>query len=214
MSSGRLGYHKALTAGVNNVYQCPDGYYSKIVVNVVGDITGSAKVKLFISPTNTPLDTHVVQVENLNSVNNGFIRSAVIMSSGEWLSYYSSVSNITVSVNGVELPTNNKEIAIYKSISTNTEEVLYEVANDKVSTINATISSIGDTVSSSSNVKLYVSNTNASGGSLLYNGSVNSSRTGFEYTGLILSSGQKLILVTTNIAGTLSTRVQGFTRDE
>lgn len=213
MSEGMLGFHKSITAGTFNVYECPAGKYAKVIINVAADISGSVGCTLHISPTNTPTDVHTFQRENLNSINNGFIRTAVILTAGEWLSYTTTSAGVTVTVDGIEFLTNSKEISEQLLISTNVETVLYEAPVDETVTVNATLSGVLSGVVNSATTKLYVSTTNASGGGLILVNTINAGRTGYEYSGLILTSGQKLILVTTNLVGNLAVRVHGFRRD-
>ncbi len=213
MSEGMLGFHKSITSGTFNVYQCPVGKYAKVTVNVAADILGSVGCTLFVSPTSTPTDEHTFQKESLNSISNGFTRTAVILNSGEWLSYATTAAGITVVVDGLEYLTNSKEIAETQIVTTNTEVILYEAPVDEVVTINATVTGIHSGAVNSATAKLYVSTTNASAGALLLANTIGAGKTGFEYSGLMLSSGQKLIMVTTNIVGSLTTRVHGFRRD-
>ena len=212
MSEGLLGSHKSITSGTFNVYECPADKYAKVIVNVSADVVGNTGCVLHISPTSTPTEAHTFQKENLNSINNGFIRTAVILTEGEWLSYTTTGAGINISVIGLEYTTNTKEIATTSLVTTNTEVVLYEAPVDETVTINTTVSAAMTGVNSAT-TKLYVSSTNASGGTLLVTNNINAGRSGFEYTGLSLSDGQKLILVTTNIVGQLATRVHGFRRD-
>ena len=213
MSAGRLGFHKSISAGTYNVYECPAGSYANVVINVIAEVTGSVAIKLFSSPTNTPINTHTIQVESVNSIKNGFTRANIILSAGEWVSYETTGGGVTVTVTGIEYTSNSKEIVDVQLLTTNTEVVLYECLTDNVATINATVTGTGEAITSSSTNKLYLSTTNASGGSLLMASNINSSKTGFEYTGIILSAGQKLILVTSNIVGNIATRVHGCRRD-
>ena len=213
MSEGMLGFHKAITAGTFNVYECPAGKYAKVIINVAADVVGSVGCTLQISPTNTPTDIHTFQRENLNSINNGFIRTAVILTAGEWISYTTTDAGITVTVDGIEYITNSKEVSDKLLISTNTETVLYEAPASETVTINTTISGVLSGTVNSATTKLYLSTTNASGGGLILLNTINAGRTGYEYSGLMLTSGQRLILVTTNLVGNLAVRVHGFRRD-
>lgn len=210
MSSGKLGTHKAIASGTYNVYEVPADTYAKVVISVVGEISGSSKVKLFISPTNTPTDTHTIQIENLTTINNGFDRTAIVLPAGSWVSYYTSTSGITVTVTGVEYPTNSLEISNPSLITTNGEFVLYTTPVDTVACVNVGISGVSTTTNDSASTKMYLSTTNASGGSLLVNNAVGGFNTGYEKTGLRLSAGEKIIVVVNNLTGQLATRVQGF----
>lgn len=212
MSVGKLGSHRAITLGTYPVYQCPTGNYVKAVINVIGEVVGEAKVRLFISPTNSPTATHTIHLDNINSIKKGFTRTGIILKSDEWLSYSTSVEGITVTISGVEYPTDGMEVSSSQLVTTDTETLLYECPTDTVATINATVSGTGEAVTSSVLSKLYITNTNASGGSLLMVQNINSGETGFEYSGIILSAGQKLVMVTTNITGNIATKVHGFTR--
>lgn len=213
MSEGMLGFHKSITSGTFNVYQCPIGKYAKVIINVAAEVVGNVDCTLQISPTSAPLDEHTFQKENLNSVNNGFIRTAVILTSEEWISYTTTAAGVTVTVDGIEFLNNSKEVSENLLVNANTETVLYEAPTDETVTINTTVSGVLSGLVNSATTKLYVSATNASGGSLLLVNSINAGRTGYEYSGLVLTSGQKLILVTTNIVGNLAVRVHGFRRD-
>ena len=212
MSAGKLGAHRAITSGTYPVYQCPVNNYAKVVVSVIGEVVGEARVKLYISPTNSPLVTHTIQLDNINSIKRGFSRSNIVLKSGEWLSYSTTSEGVTVTVSGIEYPTDNKEIGASQVVNSDTEVVLYECPVDSVATINAVITGTGELVNSAALAKLYITNTNASGGSLLMVQNINSGETGFEYSGIILSSGQKLVLVTSSTVGNIATRVHGFTR--
>lgn len=212
MSAGKLGSHRAITSGIFPVYQCPTGNYTKAVVNVIGELSGEAKIKLFISPTNSPTEVNTIQLESLNSIKKGFTRTGVILKSDEWLSYSTSAEGITVTVSGVEYPTDSKEIGNSQLLSTNTEVILYECPASTVATVNITVTGTGGVSASSATTRLYITTTNASGGSLLMIQDINSGETGFEYSGIILSAGQKVVMVTTNIVGNIAARVHGFTR--
>ena len=213
MSEGMLAFHKSITSGTFNVYQCPAGKYAKVIINVSADVIGNVDCILHISANTMPTDIHTFQKESLNSVNNGFIRTAVVLAAGEWISYTTTAAGVTVIVDGIEFVTNSKEIASQLLIDSNTETVLYTAPVDETVTINTTISGVKTGLVNSANTKLYISSTNASGGGLLISNAINSGRTGYEYTGLVLTSGQKLILVTTDIVGKLSVRVHGFRRN-
>lgn len=214
MSSGKLGSHKAVSSGTYNVYEVPADTYTKAVITVVGEISGSAKIKLFVSPTNSPTDVHTIQIENLTTINNGFDRTAVILPAGSWVSYYTSASGITVTVTGVEYPTNSVEISNPSLITASGEYVLYTTPADTIACVNVGVSGVSTTTNDSASTKMYLSTTNASGGSLLVNNDVGGFNTGYEKTGLRLSSGEKVILVVSNLTGQLATRVQGFEGDE
>ncbi len=214
MSAGRLGFAKATTAAVYNVYKVPEGYYTKASINVAGDITGTVKVKVFISPADNPTSTHVIQVEDLSSVKTGFERTALVLNEGEWVSFEASSAGVVVSVFGVEYPKNGNEFSSTLLVEGNSESVLYTTPADSVATVNATISGIGGDIKDVSTVRLYVSTTNASNGSLLMKTSVGSVNTGIERTGLILKGGEKLIMVNSGLVGKLSCRIHGFKRVE
>ena len=127
-------------------------------------------------------------------------------------------AGVTVTVVGLEFVTNTKEIKSTFALLANNEFVLYEAPVGETATINTTVTSrLGglptDQRVGSATTKLYVSTTNASGGRLLLTNSRNAGRTGYEYSGLVLTSGQKLILVSSNLSGQLICRVHGFRRD-
>lgn len=214
MSAGRLGFYEAVAGGTYNVYQCPEDKYAKVVINIASsDLTEKNKVVVYVSST-TPVASGVIQVETLNYNFSGFCRTAVVLSENEYVSFSCEQGGVTCSVMGIEYVTNASEISESVLTTTNTEKVLYEVPEGKVSTVNCTVTDIGDTSPTSVKAKLFVSTTTASNGSLIVSKTLNSKQSGFEYGGLILQAGQKLILSTSNISGSIATRVHGFTRSE
>lgn len=214
MSAGKLGSNKSTGVGTYNVYQVPPDTYAKVVVSVCAEISGSAKIKLFVSPTSTPANIHTIQIENVTTVSSGFDRTALILKAGEWVSFYTDSSDITVSVNGVEYPSNASEISTQSLITANGEYLLYTASEDKVAAVNVGLSGVNTLSTDSCSCKLYISTTNASGGTLIVNSTIGGFNTGYEKTGVVLKSGEKIIAVISGMTGNISSRVQGFERNE
>lgn len=215
MAEGLLGGHKSTTAGTYNVYEVPSGKTAEVNISLFSDTTSTAVVKLFIKPAigTSPTAIHTIQYEKFNVNRNRFERPAIILQAGETVSYYTDSSDVSVVVSGIEYPTSGIDISSRILVSTNTETVLYTVPASKTVTINTTASLVVTTNTESCTTKLYVSNTDAANGFVLQKDELFATgQSGFERTGFVLTSGQKLILVTTGLSGSVACRVHGKLR--
>lgn len=213
MASGRLGAHKSSGAGTNNVYTVPSGKTAEVVVNVFNATGSTNNVTLFRSPTGTPSATHTIQLDKISN-NSGYQRTALVLKAGEVISYKTDLSGTNVVVSGSEYTSNSNEISEQNLITTNTETNIYSNAVAKAGTVNISVClADGSAVTDTCTCKLYISSSNAAGGyQLHYYILSGNGTTGFEYTGLPISSTDKVILVTTGLVGQVATTVSGYTR--
>jgi hypothetical protein len=215
MASGRLGASISSGTTTTNVYEVPSGKTAEVSVTVYNGAASSAisKVTLFISPTGTPSATHTIQLDTLAS-NNGYERTALVLGAGEFISYKTDKNGVSVTVNGVEYTSNSNEIKQQELITTNTETVIYANAGAKAGTVNISVSlADGSALSDTATCTLYVSPTNAAGGYPIHKYTITGSGiTGFEKTGLPISTTDKVILVTTGIVGQVATTTSGYSK--
>lgn len=215
MASGRLGASISSGTTATNVYTVPTGKTAEVNVNVYNGAASSAiaKVTLFRSPTGTPSATHTIQLDTIAS-NSGYERTALVLGAGEVISYKTDQNGVVVTVNGVEYTSNSNEIKQQELITTNTETVIYSNSGAKAGTVNISVSMVdGSALSDTATCSLYISSSNAAGGYQLYRDVLTGGGiTGFEKTGLSISSTDKVILVTTGIVGQVATTTSGYSK--
>lgn len=213
MASGRLGSHTSSGAVTYDLYEVPSGKSAEVNVNVYNNSGGIAKVTLFRAPTGTPSATHTIQVDSI-PLGESYQRTALVLFAGEHLMYKTDVAGVTVVVSGVDYTSNANVVKQQDLITTNTETVIYANGGAKATACNVTVSLVdGSAISDTATCTLYVSTTNAAGGyplskTLL----IGSGVTGIEYSGLYVSSTDKIILVTTGLVGQVGTTVSGYTK--
>ncbi len=216
MSEGILGGHKSTTAGTYNVYEVPTGKVAEVNISLFSDTNATNTVRLYVKPTvaTSPTAVHVVQFERFTNTRSRSERPAVILKAGETVSYYTDNADTHVVVSGIEYDSSSLEFSERTLVTTNTETVLYSVPASKTSVVNCTVTLDGAAGVDTSDIKLYVSNTDAASGYIIQKESLYTSNTsGIERTGLVLTSNQKLILVTSNISGNVISRVHGKIRN-
>ena len=213
MASGRLGQHKSTGSGTTNVYTVPASKTAEVVVNVFNNTGVSSNVTLFRSPTGTPSATHTIQLDKIIN-GSGYQRTALVLKAGEVISYKTDFAGTNVVVSGNEYVSNSNEICEQTLITTNTETNIYPNAAAKAGTVNVSVClADGSALTDTATCKLYVSSSNAAGGYQLHHYVlVGNGTTGFEYTGLPISSTDKVILVTTGIVGQVAATVSGYTK--
>jgi hypothetical protein len=213
MAAGRLGSHTSSGAVTQVLYEVPSGKSAEVNVNVYNNSGGVAKVTLFRAPTGTPSATHTIQVDSV-PLGESYQRTALVLFAGENLCYKTDVAGVSVVVSGVDYTSNANVVKQQDLITTNTETVIYTNGGAKDTSCNVTVS-LGDgaAVSDTVTCTLYVSTTNAAGGfPICKNILIGSGVTGIEYSGLYVSSTDKIILVTTGIVGQVATTVSGYLR--
>jgi hypothetical protein len=213
MATGTLAAHKSNTSGTFNVYTVPASTTTEATVSVVNHSGVSATVVLYVSPTNSPTDIHTIQVDTLNTANYGYERVPLILKAGEVVSYSTTTSGVDVVVSGVEYVSASNEIKVQQLITTNTETVIYDNSVAKAGTVNICASIISNLIADECFIEMYVSASDATNGyKILQQKLQRTGVTGIEKAGLPISSTDKIILVTTNIVGSVSTRVAGYTK--
>lgn len=211
MAFGRLASHKSSGASTTSVYQVPVGKVFKGNVSVVNNSGTTSAVYLYISPTSTPANDYVIQKDNLTVSNNGYERRALVAKAGECICYKTDQAGINVSVYGILEDSVADDFSVTNLISTNTDTTIYANASVKFSSVNVSISLTEGSTSDLVTVELYVTATDVASGFLLQKETLRAtSTTGFERGGLALDDGDKLIVRTTGISGTVATRVSGF----
>jgi hypothetical protein len=215
MAFGRLGAaNSTLGGGTYNVYQVPTGKIAKVSITVASSLIED-NVKIFISPTNTPTDEHVIHSERFDTDVTGVERTAVILLAGEWVSFSSTDEGTSCVVNGIEYDADGFEISDSGLISTNAETVLYTAPSLKQSVVNLTVTLTDNSETDICSTKLYISSGTASTGYLYNNLTLRFAEiVGYERTAIPLKAGDKLILVSDDISGTVSYRLHGYERDE
>lgn len=213
MASGRLGQHTSSGAVTYDLYTVPSGKSAEVNVNVYNNSGTVANVTLFRAPTGTPSATHTIQVDAI-PLGESYQRTALVLYDGEHLLYKTDVAGVTVVVSGVDYLTNSNVVKQQELITTNTETTIYTNAGAKATACNITVSLVdGSAVSDTATCTLYVSTTNAAGGyPLSKNVLIGSGVTGIEYSGLYVSSTDKIILVTSGLVGQVSSTVSGYTK--
>lgn len=213
MATGTLAAHKSNTSGTFNVYTVPANKTTEATVSVVNHSGVSATVVLYVSPTNSPTDIHTIQVDTLNTANYGYERVPLILKAGEVVSYSTTTSGVDVVVSGIEYASASNEIKVQQLITTNTETVIYDNSVAKAGTVNICASIVSNLIADECFVEMYVSASDATNGyKILQQKLQRTGVTGIEKAGLPISSTDKIILVTTNIVGKVSTRVAGYTK--
>lgn len=215
MASGRLGASISSGTTATNIYTVPSSTTAEVNVNVYNGAASSAiaKVTLFRSPTGTPSATHTIQLDTIAS-NSGYERTALVLGAGEVISYKTDQNGVVVVVNGIEYVSKSNEIKQQELITTNTETVIYSNSGAKAGTVNISVSLVdGSVLSDTTTCSLYISSSNAAGGYQIHKYTITGSGiTGFEKTGLPISTTDKVILVTTGIVGQVATTVQGYSK--
>ena len=214
MAFGRLGAANSTAGGgTYNVYQCPVGKIAKVSITIATTLLED-NIKIFISPTNTPADAHVIHTDRFDTELTGVERTAVILKAGEWVSFYSQAAGTSCVVNGIEYDADSFEISSSGAITTDTETTLYTVPVSKQSVVNLTVVFTNNNVTDVCSTKLYISSSNAAGGFLYNNLTLRFGEIrGYERTAIPLKAGDKLILVTDDISGSISYRLHGYERD-
>lgn len=212
MAFGRLASHKSTGAVTQSVYQVPVGKRALVNVSVLNNSGTTAKVYLYISPTATPANDHLIQHDNLTTTTKGYERSGLVLKAGECLCYKTDQAGVNVVVSGEEEDSTSDDFSVTTLITTNTDTTIYPNAGAKTSAVNISVCIPEGSASDLVNVELYVTTTNVAGGFLIQKETLRATGiTGFEKHGQVISATDKLILRTTGISGQLSTRVQGFT---
>lgn len=209
MTVGTLGFHTSTGSGTNIVYTVPTGKKAEVSVSVFNKDNSSKTITLFIAKADSPLSSEIIHLETLTSVSNGFERTGLILDQGDRVIYTTTSSNTAVHVRGIETDTSSSVVSVSPSaITTNTTTEIYQASSDCVINFGLSVTSSGSTDTAS--VEVYVSKTNVASGVLLHRDLLTSYFTGFERTAVALSSGDKLLVVTTGIIGSVSSRIHGF----
>lgn len=215
MAFGRLGaINSTAGGGTYNVYECPTGKIAKVSITIATTLLED-NVKIFISPTSTPTDAHVIHSEKFDTEVTGVERTAVILLAGEFVSFLSEDEGTTCVVNGIEYDSDTFEMSDYGVVTTDTETVLYTTPIDKQAVVNLTVVITNNDSTDTCETRLYISSSNAAGGFLYNNLTLRFGEiSGYERTAIPLKAGDKLILVTSEISGSVSYRLHGYERDE
>lgn len=210
MTVGTLGFHTSSGSGTTVVYTVPSGKRAEVSISVFNKDLSPKTVTLFIAKADTPLTSEVVQLENITASYTGFERTGIVLVAGDRVTYTTTSSNTSVHIKGIESDVGTNVISVAPAtVSTNTTTTLYTAASDCV--VNFGMSVTTATPTDTANVEVYISSTNVAGGVLFHKELLTSFTTGFERTALPLSSGEKIIAVTTGISGNIASHLHGYT---
>lgn len=214
MSNGILGRYSSSITGQNIVYTVPVDKYAKVSINVISNFstTFTNTIKVYIAPSSSPTTQHLIQLEPLSVQSNGFERTGIILQAGERVIVVQEATETHAVVTGIEYPTNSMELATSTLISANTDTTIQTaIPVGHIAALNLGLSV--DTPTSSATVEIYTSPTDVAGGVLLRKEVLSlATMTGLGKTGLVLGAGDKIIVRTTNLVGSIGARVHGFKR--
>lgn len=212
MSIGRLGQHKSSGSGTYSVYEVPAGKVFKGNVSVVNNAGTTAKVYLYISPTSTPANDYMIQNDSITVSVSGYERTALVAKAGEWICYKTDQAGVNVVLYGELENTSSDDFSSTSLITTNTDTTVYPNVSAKAGVFNVSVSVTEGATSDLCTVELYSTTTNVAGGYLLQKETIRGAgTTGFERSGLALTTSDKLIIRTTGISGQIAVRVHGYT---
>lgn len=214
--SGLLAANKTVSSGVLNIYTVPTGKVFEGNISVHSATNTTSLTKLTVSPTTTPTDTHIIQVDNLSRVKKGYERTAVVLTAGEVLSVNAGSADTTVAVYGILRDSSNLDFKNQTLIPSSSETKVFEVNDlNTQATCNISISLVGNSSLEKAKVKLYVTTSNVASGYILQEEELDFTNiTGFERTGLKISTGYKIFVKTEGQVGNIAVRVHGYKRTE
>ena len=213
MAEGILGTHKSSNLGTYEVYEVPTGKYTKANISVCSETSTFNEVVLYVTSSSTPTAGDIIQLDTLKSSIRGYDRVAIVMKAGEKIFYKTDSEGTNVIVTGFEYDANGE---IFSSTETAITDGTYEVYTcdpSQTATVNLTVSLTGTGSTDKSTVDVYISKTDVASGVKLQAENLRRDRnTGFERTGFALSAGDKILVVITNLVGTISMRAAGAVR--
>lgn len=213
MSEGILGTHKSTEAGIFTVYTAPSEKYVKANISVTSDTTSSNEVILYITSDLDISEKDTIQVDTLKSYNRGYDRTAIILKAGEKIVYKTDSANTTVIVTGVEYEGTSEAFSTSSYSATDSDVTVYTVGGSVTAACNLTVSLLGNSSTDKADINVYITKTDIAGGYKLQNARLRrDAATGFERSGFVISSSDKIIVETSNVVGGVAVRVHGMNR--
>lgn len=217
MSEGILG--QLITSGTTPqvVYTAPADRYVKCnITNIC--LTPNVLTNLYISAADTPTDAECINTFVSTTTNNGFERTAIILSPNERVVIKSSQAGSVCSITGTthnQLPSSEFAGRFANAlINTNTNTTIYTVPSGKTAVVN-----ISATIADSATVgevSLYIADVDTPVNDEIQNKEQFSLSkiSGFERSGIVLNDGKKIVIKTENLTGKIAVRVHGASRNE
>lgn len=211
--TGIVGSVTTITSGLYNLYTVPVGKVFEGNIYITSKNPNSTTVKTYISPTTSPTNTHLIQLNDLNSLYNSSERLGLVVSAGEVISCDISGGEVSVVVTGIVRDSSNLEFKTQALITTNTETQIHSVPASTIQSVSIAMSLVGNSSLGKSDVEVYITPNLAVNGRLIFKDRLEyDSMTGFQMGGIILNADDRLVVVTANTVGSVSTRVSGFKR--
>jgi hypothetical protein len=106
MATGRLGTADLTLAGINTtVYTVPSDFFAVVSVNVCNRSNNAQAVRIAASSGNSPLDSEWIEFDVEIGAKGVLERTGIIIGAGQRIVVYSSSTNVSVVVFGIETPT-------------------------------------------------------------------------------------------------------------
>lgn len=106
MAYGRLGGNDLAATTNTSVYTCPADTFAVVTVNVVNRNTASScRIRIAIATSSTPTNAEYIEYDSELLEYGVLERTGVVVGAGQIISVYSSATNVTVTVFGIETST-------------------------------------------------------------------------------------------------------------
>lgn len=102
MATGRLGASNISAATNTTVYTCPTDTYAVVAVNICNRSTSTSDVRIAIADADTPTNAEYIEYDVGVFANNVLERTGLVLAAGQRIVVYSSESNISAVVVGIE----------------------------------------------------------------------------------------------------------------
>jgi hypothetical protein len=102
MASGRLGAADIAATTNTTLYTVPSGKYAVLSLNIVNRNTTTATVRVALTSTDTPTDAEWIEYDANIGAKGVLERTGIVLDSGKKVVVYSSVSNVSCVVVGIE----------------------------------------------------------------------------------------------------------------
>jgi hypothetical protein len=103
MASGRLASENVTTVNSNvQIYQVPTGFNASFTINACNRGTSNAKIRISLSDSGTPALGEYVDFDVIVYPKESYQRTGVVLSSGQYVFFYTDQAGISVNVYGFE----------------------------------------------------------------------------------------------------------------
>jgi len=209
MSVGILGQHNSVSATTTMVYETPVSKKAEISIIVMNTGVDTKSVTLYITKDASPATKDIIQYETISTTSVGFERTALILEAGDKVFYTGTASGIAVTVVGIESDLGTNVISICPPVinsNTTTDIFVPSVA----SIVNLTASITSGVVTDSATLLVYLTHQVNPVGVMIHKETLTTNSTGFERTGIVVSSDWKIKIVSTNVSGNIATHIHGY----